>query len=134
MNEDQEFFTMKQVAEILDVSESTISRQVQNGEIPTHRVGRSIRISRHDLDAYLKRIREIEYEARPKAKDERREITEKTKKVKAYHGVSKLLQNAGHQSGKDTHRLTLRILDAVIDVVAGPGYARSSRSGTRKKR
>jgi len=41
------------VAERLNVSEKTVRRQIKDGSLPTHRVGRNLRISEDDLQAYL---------------------------------------------------------------------------------
>ena len=39
--------TIVRSAEVLDVSESTVHRMVKRGQLPTVRVGRSVRIPRH---------------------------------------------------------------------------------------
>ncbi len=134
MNKDQEFFTVKQVAKMLDVSETTILRRVQNSEIPTHRVGRLIKISKADFDAYLKRIRESEYEAWPKAEDKELQLTRKLKWHRGAGRVRRLLHKAGLPPDIDMEQLTRQIVDAVMDAATGPAYRDSSRSGTRKKR
>lgn len=41
------------VARRLDVSPKTVRRMITRGELPVHRLGRLIRISPQDLDAYL---------------------------------------------------------------------------------
>jgi len=41
------------VAERLNVSEKTVRRQIKDGSLPSHRVGRNLRISEDDLRAYL---------------------------------------------------------------------------------
>jgi excisionase family DNA binding protein len=48
---------VRDVASELVVSEKTVRRLIDNGEIRTHRVGRSIRISEEDLAAYRARNR-----------------------------------------------------------------------------
>ncbi|MGI8493375.1 MAG: helix-turn-helix domain-containing protein [Acidimicrobiales bacterium] len=47
------FLTVAEVAETLRVSNMTVYRLVQSGEIPALRVGRSYRIREDDLDSYL---------------------------------------------------------------------------------
>lgn len=49
-----EFLSADQVAERLAVSRMTIYRLIHTGELPAHRVGRSIRIRERDFDAYLR--------------------------------------------------------------------------------
>jgi len=56
---DQEFFTVAELAEILRVKPLTIYRMVKRGEIESHRIGRSIRFRRDDIEAFLGRCREI---------------------------------------------------------------------------
>jgi len=45
------------VALHLDVSQKTIRRLIDAGELPIHRIGRQIRISEPDLAAYIARSR-----------------------------------------------------------------------------
>jgi excisionase family DNA binding protein len=45
------------VALHLGVSEKTIRRLIDDGQLPTHRVGRLIRISETDLAAFIARSR-----------------------------------------------------------------------------
>jgi len=53
-NESQpRFVTVAEVAEELRVSNMTVYRLVQSGQIPAVRVGRSYRIRASDLDRYL---------------------------------------------------------------------------------
>jgi excisionase family DNA binding protein len=47
------FFTEQQVAEMTGVSLRTVRRWVASGELASHRLGRSIRISEGDLLAFL---------------------------------------------------------------------------------
>jgi excisionase family DNA binding protein len=46
--------TVKEVAALLNVNPMTVYRAIDTGELPHRRVGRSIRISQEDLDAYVK--------------------------------------------------------------------------------
>jgi excisionase family DNA binding protein len=48
-----DYLTIREVAEELRVSKMTIYRLVHSGELPCIRVGRSFRIERHELNAYL---------------------------------------------------------------------------------
>lgn len=47
------FVTVGEVAELLRVSNMTVYRLVQAGELPAVRVGRSYRIREEDVDRYL---------------------------------------------------------------------------------
>ena len=49
-----EFLTVEQIADQLAVSRMTIYRLVERGELPAHRIGRSIRVREKDFDAYLR--------------------------------------------------------------------------------
>ena len=49
------FLTVAEVAAVMRVSKMTVYRLVHNGELPAVRVGRSFRVSEHDVDEYLKR-------------------------------------------------------------------------------
>ena len=48
-----QFFTVRAVAEQLDISSRTVHRWIKNDELAVHRVGRSVRISEVDLKHYL---------------------------------------------------------------------------------
>jgi excisionase family DNA binding protein len=47
------FFTVKQVAECLDVSTKTVQRWIKSGALPIHRFERTVRISPVDFAAFL---------------------------------------------------------------------------------
>jgi excisionase family DNA binding protein len=49
------FLTVAEVAAVMRVSKMTVYRLVHSGELPAVRVGRSFRVSEHDVDEYLKR-------------------------------------------------------------------------------
>jgi excisionase family DNA binding protein len=49
----QQFFTVRAIAEQLDVSMRTVHRWIKNDGLVAHRVGRSVRISEVDLKLYL---------------------------------------------------------------------------------
>ena len=53
------FYSVKQVAEKLGLSAKTIRRWIDVGELPVHRLGRSIRITESDLITFLKLRREM---------------------------------------------------------------------------
>jgi excisionase family DNA binding protein len=54
---DQEFYSVRGVAEKLGVSKDTIWRRIRAGELPHHKIGRSVRIRWADVEEYLKRTR-----------------------------------------------------------------------------
>ena len=45
------------VALHLDVSQKTVRRPVDDGQLPVHRVGRQVRVSEADLAAFIARSR-----------------------------------------------------------------------------
>jgi excisionase family DNA binding protein len=47
----ERFFSVAEVAVRLDVSEKTVRRKIQSGDLPTRRVGKLLRISERDLAA-----------------------------------------------------------------------------------
>jgi excisionase family DNA binding protein len=49
----QQFFTVRAIAEQLDVSMRTVHRWIKNDGLVAHRVGGSVRISEVDLKLYL---------------------------------------------------------------------------------
>lgn len=51
----RQFLSVKEVAEILGVSEMTITRQIKAGRMSAVRVGHRLQISHSALDAYLRR-------------------------------------------------------------------------------
>lgn len=52
-NDRSRFVTVSEVAEQLRVSNMTVYRLVQSGQLPAVRVGRSYRIRAEDVDRYL---------------------------------------------------------------------------------
>ncbi|MFA6318487.1 MAG: helix-turn-helix domain-containing protein [Elusimicrobiota bacterium] len=54
----KEFYTVKELAEVLEVNPRTIDRLIERGELNVHRVGRIKRFRRDDIEAYLKKTRE----------------------------------------------------------------------------
>ena len=49
----QKFLTVAEVASMLRVSNMTVYRLIQAGDIPAVRVGKSYRLREEDLDKYL---------------------------------------------------------------------------------
>ena len=48
-----DFLTVAEVAEMLRVSNMTVYRLINSGQLPSVRVGRSFRLTEADVDAYL---------------------------------------------------------------------------------
>ena len=55
--QDDELLTIPDVAKILKMSEKTVRRYIQAGDLIVHEIGGKYRISRTDLNAFLKRHR-----------------------------------------------------------------------------
>ena len=55
MTQLSDLLTVKEVAEILRVSQPTVLRMIEDGELPAIRVRNQWRIRRAELDAYLQR-------------------------------------------------------------------------------
>jgi excisionase family DNA binding protein len=51
------FLTIRQVADELGISERSVWRLIECGDLQVHKFGCSTRIRRSDLDAYIKRSR-----------------------------------------------------------------------------
>lgn len=49
------FYTVEEVAQILRVSEPTVRKLIESGELQATRVGRQYRISQEALDDYIAR-------------------------------------------------------------------------------
>lgn len=47
------FWTIRSVAEHLDVSERSVVRWIASGDLVAHRIGRTVRIADSDLRAFL---------------------------------------------------------------------------------
>ncbi|MCX5888465.1 MAG: helix-turn-helix domain-containing protein [Deltaproteobacteria bacterium] len=52
---EKEFLSVKEVAEKLGVVKDTIYRLIRAGELPSHQVGRAVRIRWGDVEVYLER-------------------------------------------------------------------------------
>ena len=53
------FWTTRRVAEHLHVSQRTVHRWIDSGDLVAHRFGRSVRISDNDLRAFLAQHRDL---------------------------------------------------------------------------
>jgi len=53
-----ELFTIPEAARLLKVSTVYVRREIKAGELRTVRLGRSVRVARTDLDAYVEARRE----------------------------------------------------------------------------
>jgi excisionase family DNA binding protein len=51
------FLTVPEVAEELRISERSVWRLIEEGELPAHKFGSSTRVKREDLDSYIERCR-----------------------------------------------------------------------------
>lgn len=59
MSEKKEFYTSKELATVLHVTERTIARMVDRGELPAHKIGRAVRFRSNDVEAFLTKCRTI---------------------------------------------------------------------------
>ena len=57
MDESAQFYTVKELAALLQVNEMTIRRLMQRGELSYHNIGRAKRFSQDDVQEYLRRSR-----------------------------------------------------------------------------
>ena len=57
MAEVKEFYTVRELADMLAVNEMTVRRMMRRGELPYHNIGRAKRFRRDDVEAFLKRCR-----------------------------------------------------------------------------
>ena len=53
----QEFYTVKELAKLLRVTEMTIYRWVKHRELVAYQIGRVMRFRRDDIEAFLKKHR-----------------------------------------------------------------------------
>jgi len=53
----REFYTVAQLAELLQLNEMTIYRMVKTGELPCHLIGRIMRFRHDDIEEFLKQHR-----------------------------------------------------------------------------
>ena len=58
---DNKLYTIKEVAEFMDVSKRTVRRYIEEGFLPAYKLGdRLIKISKDDLNEFLKPLRSDE--------------------------------------------------------------------------
>jgi excisionase family DNA binding protein len=53
----KEFYTVRDLANLFQVTETTVYRLVRRGELPSYRIGRAIRFRANEVEAFLKRCR-----------------------------------------------------------------------------
>ena len=53
----REFYTVAQLADVLQVNEMTIYRMVKTGDLPCHLIGRIMRFRQDDIEDFLKHHR-----------------------------------------------------------------------------
>jgi excisionase family DNA binding protein len=58
VDKDYEWLKVPEVAEVLRIARSRAYELVDSGEIPSIRIGRSVRVSRRELDRWLKEQRQ----------------------------------------------------------------------------
>jgi excisionase family DNA binding protein len=58
MDEQHEWLKVPEVAEVLRIARSRAYELVADGEIPSVRIGRSLRVSRRELDKWLEEQRQ----------------------------------------------------------------------------
>ena len=58
MDEQHEWLKVPEVAEVLRIARSRAYELVQTGEIPSVKIGRSVRVSRKELDRWLEEQRQ----------------------------------------------------------------------------
>ncbi|MBX6764678.1 DNA-binding protein [Rubrobacter taiwanensis] len=57
MNREREWLKVPEVAEVLQIARSRAYELVGSGQIPSVRIGRSVRVSRRELDRWLEEQR-----------------------------------------------------------------------------
>ncbi len=62
-----EFYTVKQLASALQITEMTVYRLVRRGELPCHSIGRAMRFRRSDVEGFLRKCREASREGHARA-------------------------------------------------------------------
>jgi len=53
----REFYTVSQLADLLQINEMTIYRMVKGGDLPCHLIGRIMRFRHDDVEGFLKQHR-----------------------------------------------------------------------------
>jgi len=54
-----EYLKVPEVAEMLRIARNTVYQRVGEGEIPSVRIGRSVRVSRKELERWLEEQRQL---------------------------------------------------------------------------
>ena len=54
---EKEFYSVKELRELLGVADKTVRRLMYRGEIDYYRIGRQVRFERGDIESYLQRTR-----------------------------------------------------------------------------
>jgi len=57
MSEEKEFYTVRDLAKLLQVTEMTVYRMIRRGDLPHYKIGRSKRFRRDDVEAFLEKCR-----------------------------------------------------------------------------
>ena len=115
----------QEVAEILHVSKSTIYELIRRGEINSYRVGRKVRFTQDDVDAYIARsrheqsvqpVRRVEISSEllsPAAASERPFV------ISGQDVVLDILSNYLHQSGMTADRCYLSSFEGLLALYEG---------------
>ena len=48
-----EFYSIKKIAELLEVHENTVRNWIKSGELPRYKIGNAVRIKEEDLKEFL---------------------------------------------------------------------------------
>ena len=115
----------QEVADILHVSKSTIYELIRRGEINSYKVGRKVRFTQDDVDAYIARsrheqsvqpVRRVEISSEllsPAAASERPFV------ISGQDVVLDILSNYLHQSGKHADRCYLSSFEGLLALYEG---------------
>ena len=115
----------QEVAEILHVSKSTIYELIRRGEINSYRVGRKVRFTQDDVDAYIARSRH-EQSVQPVRRVEISSellspspVGEKPFVISGQDVVLDILSNYLHQSGLTADRCYLSSFEGLLALYEG---------------
>ena len=100
---DKEFLSVKEVAEKLGVVKDTIYRLISAGELPSHQVGRAVRIRWTDVEAYLKR-----------GSDKSRENLLRKRAIRAGYSIRKSRVRNHHLNDQGGYMLVKNDINAVV--------------------
>lgn len=116
--------SVKDVAELLNVSDKTIYRMIKDETIPCFRVGGQWRFDRREIASWIEDTREFQYRASRSgvpADEEAISVTELLKRGGIYYDVSGSTKEAAIRSCLDSIKTaipqidTRRLFDAIID-------------------